>query len=105
MPRKVPKCLLKLTEANKNQVLLLPKGLDRTRKTKSDDMAAKNNRIPYVERDISWLYFNRRVLQEAISACGSSASSLPAMERIRSRTLKMQSSTEARPKITSSAKA
>ena len=28
-------------------------------------MATKTKKIPYVERDISWLYFNRRVLQEA----------------------------------------
>ena len=28
-------------------------------------MATKTKKIPYVERDVSWLYFNRRVLQEA----------------------------------------
>jgi len=28
-------------------------------------MAQKKNDYPYLERDISWMYFNRRILQEA----------------------------------------
>lgn len=28
-------------------------------------MTQKKNDYPYLERDISWMYFNRRILQEA----------------------------------------
>lgn len=28
-------------------------------------MAQKKKQLPYLERDISWMYFNRRILQEA----------------------------------------
>lgn len=28
-------------------------------------MAQKKKELPYLERDISWMYFNRRILQEA----------------------------------------
>lgn len=39
-------------------------------------MATKNKKFPYVERDVSWLYFNRRVLQEACR------SDVPLLERL-----------------------
>ena len=28
-------------------------------------MTQKKKELPYLERDISWMYFNRRILQEA----------------------------------------
>ena len=33
-------------------------------------MTQKKKELPYLERDISWMYFNRRILQEAaLSSC------------------------------------
>ena len=39
-------------------------------------MATKNHPVPYLERDISWMYFNRRLLQEALK------DSVPLLERV-----------------------
>ena len=35
-----------------------------------------SNKRPYVDRDISWMYFNRRILQEAMRP------EVPALERL-----------------------
>ncbi len=40
------------------------------------NMSAKKNDCPYLERDISWMYFNRRILQEACK------DSVPLLERL-----------------------
>ena len=39
-------------------------------------MSAKKKDCPYLERDISWMYFNRRILQEACKE------SVPLLERL-----------------------
>lgn len=45
---------------------------------KSDFMVTRNRKKekPYLERDISWMYFNRRILQEA------TRSHVPLLERM-----------------------